>query len=209
MNLTVLIMAGGQGTRMRIKCEKPLVKIMGKSMLQWVMEAVKKSKVASRIIVAVSKNTPKTTEEALKLSIEAIETPGEGYINDYQYTIKKLKLKKVLILPSDLPLINNETIREIVDYYASSNKPALSVMVPLELFKKLNLTPEYIFNVNGVLVSPVGVNIVDGERIDEPFIEQEVLILNKVELAVNVNTIEDLKVAAQFLHKKEKFLIKK
>jgi adenosylcobinamide-phosphate guanylyltransferase len=205
MNLTALIMAGGLGTRMKIKCEKPLIKIMGKPMLQWIVEAVKKSKAASRIIVAVSKNTPKTAKEALKLSIETIETPGEGYINDYQYAIKKLKLKKVLILPSDLPLINSETIREIVDYYVASNKPALSVMIPLKLFKKLNLTPEYIFNVNGVLVSPVGVNIVDGEMINEAFIEQKVLILDKVELAVNVNTIEDLKVAAQFLYKKENF----
>jgi len=201
MDLTALIMAGGQGTRMKIKCEKPLIKIMGKPMLQWVIEAVKESNTASRIIIAVSKNTPKTAEEALKLSIEVIETPGKDYISDYQYAIKKLKLKKVLILPSDLPLINGEIIREIVSYYIDSNASALSVMVPLTLCKKLDLTPEYIFKINEELVSPVGVNIIDGKVIDEAFVKQEVLVLNKIELAINVNTIRELKLAEQFFHK--------
>ncbi|MEM3552161.1 MAG: NTP transferase domain-containing protein, partial [Candidatus Bathyarchaeia archaeon] len=130
MDLTALIMAGGKGSRMKIKCEKPLIKIMNKPMIQWVIEAVKKSKVTSRIIVAVSKNTRKTAEKASKLSVEVAETPGEGYINDYQYLIEKLKLKDTLILPSDLPLISSKTIRKIIEYYLRSKKPALSVMVP-------------------------------------------------------------------------------
>lgn len=202
MDLTALIMAGGKGTRMKIKCEKPLIKIMNKPMIQWVIEAVKESKVTSRIIVAVSKNTRKTAEKASKLLVEVAETPGEGYIDDYQYLIKKLKLKDTLILPSDLPLISSKTIRKIITYYINSKKPALSVMVPLNLCKKLGLTPEYVFNVNGVMASPVGVNVINGLMIKKIFIEEEILVLNDVGLAINVNTLRELKLVNKILNKK-------
>ncbi|MEM3151180.1 MAG: NTP transferase domain-containing protein [Candidatus Bathyarchaeia archaeon] len=69
MDLTALIMAGGKGSRMKIKCEKPIIKIMNKPMIKWVIEAVKESKVTSRIIVATSKNTQKTAEKASKLLV--------------------------------------------------------------------------------------------------------------------------------------------
>jgi adenosylcobinamide-phosphate guanylyltransferase len=204
MELTALIMAGGKGSRMKIKCEKPLIKIMNKPMLQWVVEAVKNSKVTSRIIVATSKNTRKTAEAASKLKLEVIETPGESYVNDYQYAIKKLNLKNVLILPSDIPLISSETIKEIVNHYIKANKPALSVMVPLILCKKLRLTPEYIFNINGVMASPVGVNVINGVMIEKAYIKEEILILNKVELAININTIHELKLINEILSKNKR-----
>ncbi|MBS7658468.1 MAG: NTP transferase domain-containing protein [Candidatus Bathyarchaeia archaeon] len=201
MDLTALIMAGGKGSRMKIKCEKPLIKIMNKPMIQWVIEAVKESKVTSRIIVATSKNTQKTAEKASKLLVEVAETPGEGYINDYQYLIEKLKLKDTLILPSDLPLISSKTIRKIIEYYLRSKKPALSVMVPLNLCKKLGLTPEYVANVNGVMASPVGVNVINGLMIKKIFIEEEILVLNDVGLAINVNTLHELKLINKILNK--------
>ncbi|MBS7655578.1 NTP transferase domain-containing protein [Candidatus Bathyarchaeota archaeon] len=202
MDLTTLIMAGGKGSRMKIKCEKPLIKIMNKPMFQWVVEAVKKSKVTSKIIIAVSKNTRKTGKIASKLMLKVIETPGEGYISDYQYVIKKLNLKDVLILPSDIPLIGSKTIKEIITYYIKSDKPALSVMVPLTLFKKLGLTPDYIFNINGVMASPIGINVINGTMIKKAYIEEEILVLNKAELAINVNTIHELKLINEILNKK-------
>ncbi|MEM3517227.1 MAG: nucleotidyltransferase, partial [Candidatus Bathyarchaeia archaeon] len=111
------------------------------------------------------------------------------------------KLKDTLILPSDLPLISSKTIRKIIEYYLRSKKPALSVMVPLNLCKKLGLTPEYVANVNGVMASPVGVNVINGLMIKKIFIEEEILVLNDVGLAINVNTLHELKLINKILNK--------
>lgn len=199
--MDALIMAGGSGSRMGKSCEKPLIKVLGKPMVEWVVKAVMESGAVSRAIVTVTRRTVKTGEEASKLPVEVMETPGLGYIEDYKYAIKKLKLSEVLILPSDLPLIRGGTLREVVDHYRRSGKPALSVAVPLNVYEKLNLRPEYVFEVNGKLVSPAGVNVIDGRRVDEEVIEEEVLVMDKEELAVNVNTFNELKLAEKLMRK--------
>ena len=42
---------------------------------------------------------------------------------------------------------------------------------------------------------PAGINVIDGRRIDEAELEEEVFVIDREEAAVNVNTPEDLKVA--------------
>ena len=51
----------------------------------------------------------------------------------------------------------------------------------------------------GSLLVPAGINILDGEMIDEREIEEEKMVLNVEEAAVNVNTAGDLKVAERLL----------
>ena len=53
--MTALVMAGGKGTRMNVATEKPLLEVGGKSMIEHVVVALKRSKVVDRIIVAVTK----------------------------------------------------------------------------------------------------------------------------------------------------------
>ena len=203
--MDALIMAGGPGSRMGKGYEKPLIKVCGKPMVEWVVEAAVESGAVSRIIVAVTEKTRRTGEAVAKLPVEVTKTPGLGYIEDYKRAIKKLKLSEVLILPSDLPLIRGDTLRYVINCYRRSNKPALSVMVPLNVYKKLNLHPGYVFEVNGELVSPAGVNVMDGRKVDEERVEQEVLIMEEEGLAVNVNAPKELKLAERLMRKTRKF----
>ncbi len=184
---------------MKIRDEKPFVDIAGRPMIEYVINALKESRSVDDVIVAVSRYTPKTAEKVRKLFAKTILTSGEGFISDMQYAIRKLKLGRVLIVSADLPLITSSVNEQVAKYYEESGKPSLSVMCPIEVFKRLGLKPEYKFEVKGRVVAPVGLNIIDGARIDEPRIDEEVMVLDDEYLAINVNTIEDLRIAEQML----------
>ncbi len=199
MSITALIMAGGRGTRMGMGVEKPLLKVGGKPMVEHVITALMNSRRVSDIVVAVSKHTPQTAEFVKRFPVKVLKTPGRGYISDMKYAIKRLKLKKVLIISADLPLVTSRIIDRIIEKYNECDKPALTVAVPLEMRKKLGLKGEYTFEVESIPVVPAGINLIDGKRIDEEKLEEEVLILQDDHVTVNVNTPLDLSVAESLL----------
>ena len=97
----------------------------------------------------------------------------------------------VMIIMSDLPLINSELIDSIIERYTKEGKPALSVYVPINICKGTGIRPDTVFNKEGKLIVPVGINILDSSKIRS---EQEDfnLILDNPKLAINVNTVKDL-----------------
>lgn len=196
--LTAIIMAGGKSSRMNSSEEKPLLKIAGKPMIEHVLNTLKNVKDVNRIVVATSPHTPKTAEAA-KPSAEVVETPGEDYVSDTQFAVRKLKLGATLVVSADLPLLTSHLLEDVVHHFHRYKKPALAVMVPHETFRKFGLKPLGDLEVKGRRVSPVGVNVIEGRKIDEPEIDQEILILDQPELAVNVNTLQDLKTAERLI----------
>ena len=62
--VTAVVMAGGNGTRMRGKKEKPLIEVRGIPMIQHVIDALLASKKISEVIILTSPNTPKTSKFA-------------------------------------------------------------------------------------------------------------------------------------------------
>ncbi|MGP3667938.1 MAG: NTP transferase domain-containing protein [Candidatus Bathyarchaeota archaeon] len=200
MKVNVLVMAGGKGKRLKAEGEKPLLKLNGKPLIQYVIEALKKVAMVDRIVVVTSKYTPKTASMARSLQVEVLETPGDGYVADLRYAVEKLNLKgPVMLVSADLPLISHEILSMVIEYFKQCGKPALSVMVPYQVFEKLGLIPSLTLNVNGNLLVPAGINIVTGEMMGNGEIEEERMVLNVEEVAVNVNTVEDLKVAKKLL----------
>jgi adenosylcobinamide-phosphate guanylyltransferase len=200
MDVTALVMAGGRGSRMKLQEEKPLLEVEGKPMIQYVLDALKRARKVKEIVVLVSKYTPKTAQEMKRLSIKVLETPGKDYVYDMKYAIKKLKLQKVLIISADLPLVTNEIIDEAVEYYERCGKPALSVAVPVEIQERLGLEVNYVFEREGKRLVPAGINLVDGRRIDEAELDEEILIMTNEKVAINVNTYKDLNTVKQLLH---------
>ena len=199
MKVNVLVMAGGKGERLKNLGEKPLLPLHGKPMIQYVIEALRETENVNRIIVVTSKYTCKTAETVKRFQVEVLEAPGLGYIADVQYAIRRLGLKgPVMVVSADLPLLNSTLLSRIIDSFKRCVKPALSVMVPLQLCERLGLSPDLILKVEDGLV-PTGINILKGEMIDAEEIDEERVVLNMEEAAVNVNTVADLKVAEKLL----------
>jgi adenosylcobinamide-phosphate guanylyltransferase len=195
MGVTALLMAGGEGSRLKAVGEKPLLKAGGKLMIERVLEALKGAEKVEDIIVAVSKHTPKTAAFARNHSLKVLQTPGRGFCLDARYAIKKLRLKTVLTICADLPLVTSELIDKVLTHYEQSKKPALTVMAPLETYTKFGLTVDYVFTIKGRKLVPVGINVVDGKRIKEKLLDEEILVVDDERVVVNVNTSEDLRIA--------------
>jgi len=199
MGVAALVMAGGKGTRMTGSEEKPLLRVRGKPIIDYVLDALKNSAEIDRIIVAISKHTPKTARRAKELSFEVFETPGLDFVSDMRYVIKDLRLGDVLVISADLPLVSCEFIEDILRRYKQCGKPCLSVMTTGESYRKIRAKED----LGRSHQMPTGINVIDGERIDEPELEQENFITTAIDVAVNVNTLEDLQRAELLLDQVE------
>jgi adenosylcobinamide-phosphate guanylyltransferase len=202
MGVTALVMAGGKGSRMALAEEKPLLVVGGKPVIEHVLAALENAEKVDGIVVAVSDYTPKTAEHLAKFPVKVVRTPGKEYVSDMGYAVKKLKLHAVLALAADLPLITSEIIDDIVKRYEECGKPALTVTVPMTAKAKLGLGGEYAFEVEGKLVVPAGINVIDGNRINEAELDDAVCIVDRNEVAVNINTVQELKIAEELFQKK-------
>ena len=195
MGITALIMAGGKGSRMSLQQEKPLLAVCGKPMIEHVLCALRNAKKVDNIVVAVSRHTPKTAKMMKEYSVKTLVTPGTDFVSDFQYAVEKLKLNTFMTISADLPLITADIIDEIIECYMRCNKPSLTVAIPAETREDLGLDADYAFEKEGKKLVPAGINIIDGKRISEKDLEEETLVLAKEEVALNVNTPRDLRIA--------------
>ncbi|MBN1244415.1 NTP transferase domain-containing protein [Candidatus Bathyarchaeota archaeon] len=201
MGVTALVMAGGKGSRMALSEEKPMLQVGGKTVIEHVLTALKNAKKVDSIVVAVSDYTPKTAKMLSKFPVSVIQTPGKEYVSDMGYTVRTLKLQTVLAIGADLPLITAEVIDAIVEYYERCGKPALSVAVSMETKAQLGLSGKYGFELNGNRVVPAGINVIDGQRIDEEELDEEIYVSDRKEVAVNINTVQELRIAEELFSK--------
>lgn len=192
--MDAIVMAGGFGQRLGMG-EKPCVELLGKPLITYVIDTLRAAKEIDRVFVAVSPVTPKTEimlHERYKGEVKVIRTFGGNYVGDMIYAVETAQTTgPVMIIMSDLPLINPELIDSVVEKYREAGTPALSVYVPISVCKGIGIRPDTIFNKDGKLIVPVGINILDSSQIRT---EQEDfnLILEDHKLAINVNTVEDL-----------------
>ena len=187
-------MAGGRGTRLKVPCEKPLFKLHDKPLIKYVIDNVNQSKFIDKLFIAVSPNTPETTKylNSADGDFKILNTSGEDYLTDLSYILdyfeKKSKDDVLLFINADLPFISTQTIDYVLDYYLNSDKDALSTLVPVEIFEKLGI--DYSYEFNGYV--PSGLNVLRSVNIVQ---DEDQLVIPKDELALNINTIPDSKVA--------------
>jgi adenosylcobinamide-phosphate guanylyltransferase len=205
LDITALVMAGGKGTRMQIREEKPLIKVCGKAVIEYVISALEDAKKIGGIIVATSTCTPKTAKYMSGFPVEVVETPGKDYVSDMGYASQNLKLGVFLAIAADLPLVTGEVLDAIVERYECCGKPALTVAVSLETKKRLGMSVEYSFKMDNKDVVPVGINVIDGcKRYGDEWLDQDIYLLDLDELAVNINTVQELQLAERLLSKDAK-----
>ncbi len=191
--ITALIMAGGKGTRMKSPLEKPLIKIKGKPMIESVIQALDGAEKIDSIIVATTKYTPNTEEYLKNKNVEIIRTPGEGYLSDLSFIISKFNSDQVLLtITADLPFIKSSTLDYVIKYYENCGKDALCIAVHSEFFRSYNLKPSW--QLKGII--PSGLNILRSINKQQ---DEEVLFINEIELALNINSQDDIKFLEEHL----------
>ncbi len=196
-------MAGGQGLRLGMG-EKPCVELLGKPLISYVIDSLERSSYIERIFVAVSPSTPNTEKfvnEKYGDHIQAINTNGDNYVGDMVYAVESSNIREpVMIIMSDLPMVTPKLIDSIIEAYQDCGSSSMSVFVPISLCKKVGIRPDTVFNWEGNLIVPAGINILDGKFINE---EQEYhnYMLDDPEIALNINTVDDMKRCEDLLMK--------
>lgn len=199
--LIAAIMCGGRASRMQEGViEKPLLKVNRIAMVERVILALVSSDRFDRIVAAVSPNTPKTKELLKSKRIEIIETSGEGYSNDLSYLLSKLKPLRVMVVPSDLPLLNSQIVSEILDAIDNSSsmkehRPAISIVLEKGFVEKTGAKPSIVLD----QYCHSGITIFNTISFSTEAVEEYYWVMNRKEIALNVNTKEELELAKKLL----------
>ena len=187
-----IVMAGGRGTRLKTPVEKPLFKLHNKPLIKYVLDNLDSSRLVEKIIIATSPNTPETCEYIGQFDYDVLDTPGVDFVHDLGFILDYFESKScddiLLFINADLPFISGECIDYILEYYFKSSTEALSTLIPVSIFEDLGL--EYEFEYMGLV--PVGVNILKSVNKIQ---EETQLVIEKQELAFNINTLQDATVA--------------
>ncbi|AEH61247.1 putative nucleotidyltransferase [Methanosalsum zhilinae DSM 4017] len=192
--MDAIVMVGGRGGDLGIE-DKPNLILLDKPIIGHVIDSLAGSENVDNIYVALSPFSLKTRETVLSRysqDVDVIITPGMNYVADMIHAVKEAGISgPVLIIMYDIVMITPEVIDFIISEYQKCGKPSMSVHVPISIFRNSESRPETVFNRNGKLISPAGINIMLGKDIDQ---EQEDcnLVLHEMGLAFNLNTVYDL-----------------
>lgn len=196
-------MCGGRASRMQQQqggIEKPLIKVDGVAMVERVISALASSNRFGRIIAAVSPNTPKTNEFLKSKGIEIIETAGEGYSQDLSHLLSKLKPHKVVVVPGDIPLLNSQIVKEILntidDDDRQEQEQAISIILEKGFVEEIGVKPSIVL-MNQYCHS--GITIFNSMVVSTEPVKEHYLVMNRKEIALNVNTKEELELAEKLL----------
>jgi adenosylcobinamide-phosphate guanylyltransferase len=200
-------MCGGRASRMQLQqqqrggIEKPLLKVAGIAMVERVISALACSNRFDRIIAAVSPNTHKTNEFLKSKGIETIETAGEGYSQDLSCLLSKLKPQKVVAVPGDIPMLNSQIVNEILniiddDDDRQEQEPAISIIFEKGFVEKIGVKPSIVL-MNQYCHS--GITLFNTMAVGTEPVKERYLVMNRREIALNVNTKEELELAEKLL----------
>ena len=181
-----LVMAGGKGTRMKSNEEKLLLPYKQPLVLH-VIDALKNSNCFEKIIAATSPNSPQTKNILVENNITIIETSGEGFVTDLNNILKQLD-DFVLVSSGDLPLLDGDIIKQIIDN-VNHDKTWTSIVTTKSFQNSLNLEPECISTLNDEDYAHTGISIVNASKISNfETIEEDYLNIDDKRVCFNINT---------------------
>jgi len=191
-----LIMAGGKGTRMQSNEEKLLLEYK-KPLILHVIDALKDSNCFEKIIAATSPNSPQTQKIIAENNVTVFETLGENFVTDLNQILKGLD-DYVFVTSGDLPLLDESTVRQIVDA-VNSDKIWTSVVTTKSFQSSLGLTPECIVSFNDESYVHTGISVVNASEIKNlESVKEDYLIINDKRVCLNVNTKTDFELLSSF-----------
>ena len=129
-NLSAIVLAAGQGTRMKSTLPKPAHPVCGRPMVNWVLRALKQSN-ATHIVVVVGHGSEQVTaaigSEELGVPVSFVEQRSQRGTGDAAsvgltgLADDETDRADVIILPGDTPLLEADTIATFVDYHRSQD----------------------------------------------------------------------------------------
>ncbi|HAZ09942.1 MAG TPA: bifunctional UDP-N-acetylglucosamine diphosphorylase/glucosamine-1-phosphate N-acetyltransferase GlmU [Candidatus Omnitrophica bacterium] len=133
-NIATIILAAGEGTRMKSSLPKVLHNICGKPMLEYLIDNVKSIGI-DKVIVIVGHKAGLVKKEICGIKcIKQSELLGTGDAVSRARSIllKDNKIDNALILYGDTPLLSQEIIKKLIEKHVSSNAGATLLTAQLK-----------------------------------------------------------------------------
>lgn len=121
MSLAGVVMAAGEGKRMRSRTPKPLHRVCGKEMVRYPVELLKAAGV-SRVVVVVSPDNQNAVRAVLSDSVEyAVQPQRDGTAGALVCCADLLKgaAERVLVVGGDTPLVSAASIARLLDKHTA------------------------------------------------------------------------------------------
>ena len=183
------VMAGGKGTRMNLDDEKLLLKYK-KSIILHVVDSLNDSNCFSKILAITSLHSPKTKKLLQENNIKTFDSSGIGYAEDLTLVLQSTN-DSVLVTSGDLPLLDKEIVRQIVNYY-DPEKIWTSILVTNKFLTTLGLKSNYSINYDNEICHYTGISLINANKItSSENINENYIIMDDKRVAFNLNTKQD------------------
>ena len=136
MNKCAVILAGGEGKRMKSDIPKPMNEVLAKPMLRWVIDAVRDAGVKDICVVTGFKK--EVTEDYLKILPFPVETVyqserlGTGHAVMMAEEFLRRKGGDVVILCGDAPFMDSKTISGAYNLHKEKNSSATVISAKVD-----------------------------------------------------------------------------
>jgi GTP:adenosylcobinamide-phosphate guanylyltransferase len=206
--MIAVIMCGGKGSRFitQDNIEKPLACIRGKTLIETVLHAVILSGQFSRVLCVSSPCSPYTTQlletnYGTDNKVEVMVSDGLGFSKDLSKALNSAPEQKVFTFPSDLALLDSDTVRILTASCTPSiQNTCIAAVAERSFASSLGLTCSTFFTINDKDYFYTGVcGFYLGTPVSDKPIEEFYSIVNEIRLIVNINTAKDLRLAEELL----------
>ncbi len=131
-----VILAGGEGKRMKSNMPKPMSQVLGRPMLQWVIDSVRGAGVENICVVkGFKKECIEEYVATLPYKVETVyqaERLGTGHAVMMAKDFLKENKGDVVILCGDAPFMDKDTIADAFNQHDSNNASATVISAVLE-----------------------------------------------------------------------------
>lgn len=140
MNLAVIVMAAGIGTRMKSKLPKVLHPLLDKPLLSYILEAVQALNPVQTVVVvghqaeqitAHFEGKPVGGRSPLSFAIQSPQL-GTGHAVQQAQPLLNVGIDAVLVVPGDLPLLTSQTFEKLVEAYRQGGASLVLLTVESE-----------------------------------------------------------------------------
>ncbi len=109
--VSVLIMAGGRGTRMQ-NASKPLLPVGGKTLLERIVRIARV--MSPHVYVCASPHARDVASHARSMGIGVVEGYGRDYTSDLSLCLSSIRERPAVILPADILVTDEKAFEEAV-----------------------------------------------------------------------------------------------
>ncbi len=131
-----VILAGGEGKRMKMNKPKPLAEVLSEPMLKWVINSVKRAGIDKICVVkGFGKEYIDEFTETLTFPVETVyqaERLGTGHAVMQAKDFLNENKGSVVILNGDAPFMDSETIKNSFDFHKAENNSATVISAKVD-----------------------------------------------------------------------------